>query len=117
MLSNLKLFCTFVVISSKPKEKYFMENKHSGNGQEGKKRIDVCFSPALFSLSDASQSIVVVIDILRASSSICVAFEHGVKSIVPVSTIEEALTYKSKGYLLGAERHGEMLEGFDLGNS
>ncbi len=82
-----------------------------------KKTIDVCFSPALFNLYDSSESIVVVIDVLRATSSICVAFQYGVKSIVPVASLEEAMTYRSKGFLVGAERKGEMVEGFDLGNS
>src|SRR6188768_2992506 len=83
-----------------------------------KKSIDVCFSPALFHLhDDASESIVVVIDVLRATSSMCVAFHHGVKSIVPVATIEESMAYRSQGFLVGAERKGEMVEGFDLGNS
>lgn len=79
--------------------------------------LEVCFSPALIHLHDISDSIVVVIDVLRATSSICVAFANGVRSIVPVSTIEESLSYKEKGYLVGAERNGEMLEGYDLGNS
>lgn len=82
-----------------------------------KKTIDVCFSPALFHLYDVTDSIVVVIDILRATSSMCVAFHHGVKSIVPVATVEESLAYREKGFLVGAERKGEMVEGFDLGNS
>ena len=95
-----------------------MVNKSFKNGIEKKKpTVDVCFSPALLKLYDASNSIIVVIDILRATSTICVAFEHGVKSIIPVSTIGEARKYKLKGYLIGAERHGEMLEGFDFGNS
>ncbi len=81
------------------------------------KTIDVCFSPALYPLYDSSDSIVVVIDILRATSSICIAFHHGVRSIVPVETIEESRAYRSKGYLVGAERKGEMVEGFDFGNS
>lgn len=79
--------------------------------------VDVCFSPALIHLHDVSESIVVVIDVLRATSSICVAFANGVKSIVPVATIEESLAYREKGFLVGAERNGEMLDGFDLGNS
>lgn len=82
-----------------------------------KKTLDVCFSPALIHLHDISNSIVVVIDVLRATSSICVGFAHGVKSIVPVATVEESLAYKAKGFLIGAERNGEMLGGFDLGNS
>lgn len=79
--------------------------------------LEVCFSPALIHLHDISETIVVVIDILRATSSMCVALHHGVKSIVPVSGIEESRAYKEKGFLIGAERNGEMLDGFDLGNS
>ncbi len=79
--------------------------------------VDVCFSPALIHLHDITESIVVVIDVLRATSSICVAFAHGVKSIIPVASVEESLAYKEKGFLVGAERNGEMLDGFDLGNS
>lgn len=82
-----------------------------------KKTIDVCLSPLLFEHYDPADSIVVVIDILRATSSICVAFEHGASSIVPLLSREESFTYKAKGYLVGAERNGEMLSGFDLGNS
>lgn len=79
--------------------------------------VDVCFTPALFHQYDVSKTIVVVIDVLRATSSMCVAFQYGARSITPVMTMEESLSYRDKGYLVGAERHGEMLEGFDLGNS
>ncbi|MBP7167653.1 MAG: 2-phosphosulfolactate phosphatase [Bacteroidia bacterium] len=81
------------------------------------KTLEVCFSPALIHLHDVSDSVVVVIDILRATSSICVALANGVKSIVPVAGVEESEAYRSKGFLIGAERNGEMLDGFDLGNS
>lgn len=79
--------------------------------------IEVCLTPALFYQYDVSQSIVVVIDILRATSSICVAFQYGARSIVPVTTTEESLAYRERGYLVGAERQGSMVEGFDFGNS
>jgi 2-phosphosulfolactate phosphatase len=79
--------------------------------------IEVCGSPLLFSLYDHAESIVVVIDILRATSSICVALEHGAERIVPVAGIEEAKTYREKGFVIAAERNGEMIEGFDFGNS
>ena len=79
--------------------------------------IDVCLSPALYHLYDPADSIVVVIDILRATSSICVAFEYGAECLVPVATVEESRAYKEKGFLIGAERKGEMLYGFDFGNS
>lgn len=87
------------------------EQKHTA------KTLEVCFSPALIHLHDVSDSVVVVIDILRATSSICVALANGVKSIVPVAGVEESQAYRSKGFLIGAERNGEMLDGFDLGNS
>jgi 2-phosphosulfolactate phosphatase len=60
---------------------------------------------------------VVAIDVLRATSAICTAFENGVEKIIPVSTLEEARQYKKKGYIVAAERKGEIVEGFDLGNS
>lgn len=47
----------------------------------------------------------------------CTAFEYGVKEIIPVATVEEAMAYKKEGYLVGAERNGEIVEGFDFGNS
>ena len=85
--------------------------------QETERTLDVCLSPSLIHLHDRTQSIVVVIDILRATSSVCVALHHGVNSIVPVASVEESFAYREKGYLIGAERNGEMLEGYDLGNS
>ncbi len=82
-----------------------------------KKTIDVCLSPYLYPIYHKDDSIVVVIDILRATSAMCTAFENGVEKIIPVATIEEATEYKKKGYLVGAERNGIALDGFDFGNS
>jgi 2-phosphosulfolactate phosphatase len=79
--------------------------------------IEVCLTPALIHLHDLSNAIVVVIDVLRATSSMCVAFTQGVNSIIPVATIEESIAYREEGFLIGAERNGEMLDGFDIGNS
>ena len=79
--------------------------------------LEVSFSPKLYSSYASDDAIVVVIDILRASSAICTAFQHGAKSLIPVSSIEEAREYQEKGYLVGAERGGEVVEGFDFGNS
>ncbi len=81
------------------------------------KTIEVCFSPALINFFDCTDSIVVVIDVLRATSSICVAFAHGAECIIPLATIEESLAYQKKGYLAAGERNGEMIKGFDMGNS
>jgi len=84
---------------------------------EPKKHIEVCFSPYLYDLHKSEFEIIVVIDVLRATSAICTAFDHGVKSIIPVDSIEIAKEYQKKGYLVGAERQGKIVEGFDFGNS
>lgn len=85
---------------------------------EGKKYIiDACFSPHLYPVYKDEESIVVVIDVFRATSAICVAFHYGAQKIIPVATVEEALQYKQQGFLAGAERDAIKLEGFDFGNS
>lgn len=82
-----------------------------------KRKIETCFSPALYESELHSGSIVVVIDIFRASSAICTAFANGVRTIIPVSEAEEAKAYKAKGYLIAAERDGFVLDFADFGNS
>lgn len=80
-------------------------------------KIEVCLSPALLPLYNLENSIVVVIDIFRATSSICYGIENGAEAIIPVSQVEECAAYHGKGHLLAAERDGEVVEGFDFGNS
>lgn len=60
---------------------------------------------------------VVVIDIFRASSAICTALAHGVKEIIPIDSLEQAHRLKDSGYIVAAERKGEVVNGFDFGNS
>jgi 2-phosphosulfolactate phosphatase len=84
---------------------------------DNRKKVEVCFSPYLFSLYKEEFEIIVVIDVLRATSAICAAFQNGVKELIPVSTVEEAKDYQKKGFLAGAERMGKIVEGFDFGNS
>lgn len=82
-----------------------------------KKTIDVCLSPELLHLFDVKNSIVVVVDILRATSCMTTAFEQGVKTLIPVSTLEECEELREKGFLTAAERNGKKVDGFDFGNS
>src|SRR5690554_5606192 len=82
-----------------------------------KKFIEVCYTPGDYEYYKGRFDIVVVIDVLRATSAICSAIHNGVNSVIPVSTIEEAKEYQDKGYLVGAERQGEVVEGFNFGNS
>lgn len=80
-------------------------------------KIDACFSPKLYPVYEDPESIVVIIDVLRATSAICTAFHHGAEKIIPVATIEEARKYKDSGMMAGAERDAIKVEGFDYGNS
>lgn len=82
-----------------------------------KLKLEVCLSPALLPLHKLEDSIVVVIDIFRATSSICYGIENGADAIIPVSHVEECAAYHGTGHLLAAERDGEVVEGFDFGNS
>jgi len=82
-----------------------------------KGKIEVCFSPALFPYFENPEAIVIVTDILRASSAICTAFMNGVDRVIPVRTLEEAKEYKSKGYKVAAERDGLVKDFADFGNS
>jgi 2-phosphosulfolactate phosphatase len=80
--------------------------------------IDVCFSPALADHFQAfGDSIVVVVDILRASTTIVSALENGAKSVIPVSSIEKATELKKYGFPVAAERDGSILSFADFGNS
>lgn len=81
------------------------------------REIEVCLSPTLIPSYTIEGRIVVVIDIFRATSSICFGFENGAEEIIPVASVEECRSYEGKGYLLAAERNGEVVEGFDFGNS
>lgn len=82
-----------------------------------KRNLETCFSPALYEADLHANSIVVIIDVLRATSAICTAFENGAASIIPVTGVEEAKDYKSRGYLVAAERDGYVLDFADFGNS
>ena len=85
---------------------------------ENKKNISVCLTPDQFKKYSDKKSIVVVIDLLRATSVISTAFENGIDSIIPVETLDKALEYKNKeGYILAAERETKLVEGFTYGNS
>lgn len=81
------------------------------------KTIDVCLSPDLMHLYSVAGKSVVVVDILRATSSMTTAFAHGVESIYPVAKLEDCRAMRAKGYLIAGERDGEKVADFDLGNS
>ena len=80
--------------------------------------LDICFSPELLPLYSLPGKVVVVVDILRATSSIVTALGEGVTHVFPVATLEECAAYgQEHGCLTAAERDGLPAPGFDLGNS
>ncbi len=79
--------------------------------------LEICFTPAAFDVHADSEAVVVIIDVLRATSSICTAFANGVSEIIPVATVAEAREMKAMGFLLAAERDGYVLDFADFGNS
>lgn len=67
-----------------------------------------------------SGGIAVVLDVLRASTTIVTALAHGADRVIPVAGVEEARRLAAGGggtVLLGGERGGVRIPGFDLGNS
>ncbi|MDX9928847.1 MAG: 2-phosphosulfolactate phosphatase [Bacteroidales bacterium] len=81
------------------------------------RNLEVCLAPELLGGYPDREAIVVILDIYRATTSICTAFRNGVDRLIPVATIDEARRYKSEGYLVAGERDGQMLEFADFGNS
>ena len=85
-------------------------------------RIDVALNPseiALLPERDLSRTTCVVFDVLRATSSMITALAGGAREIYPVTTVEAARELKMEmpHALLGGERDGELIHGFDVGNS
>ncbi len=81
--------------------------------------IDVVFTPDLLSFYDLTGKTVVVADILRATTTITFAMANGATAITPVLTPEDAfrLAANQPNTLIGGERRGVKVDGFDLGNS
>lgn len=81
------------------------------------RNIEVCLSPDLLGLYSLKGKLVVVIDILRATSCMVSGLASGVQGVVAVATTEEVLPFKQNGYVTAGERDGSKIEGFDIGNS
>ncbi len=83
--------------------------------------IDVFLTSQGVSEEDVRGRTVVIIDVLRASSTILTALHHGARAVIPVPDMEEAGRIASNMdpsvYLLGGERKGDRIDGYHLGNS
>ncbi|UEG50811.1 2-phosphosulfolactate phosphatase [Ferruginibacter lapsinanis] len=83
-----------------------------------KPTLHTCLSPALLSQYDVSNSIVVIIDVFRATSTIASALRNGAKCIIPVDEVAKAIDISKKiGGIAAGERDGQIAEGLQHGNS
>lgn len=84
-------------------------------------RIDVCFDPFELDELELRGKNIVVIDVLRSSTTIAVALNNGAREIIPVESIENAVKISGSLFgdvtLRGGERNGKTIQGFNLGNS
>ena len=83
-----------------------------------KPSLHTSLSPALLHLFDVSNSIVVIIDVLRATSTIATAIHNGAKSVIPVDSVSRCMEIgrQIEGITAG-ERDGQIAEGLEYGNS
>jgi 2-phosphosulfolactate phosphatase len=84
--------------------------------------LEICYLPVQWRrLEPAHLSVAtcVVIDVIRATSTLAIALKNGAAGVRPVAGVEEAFALKAKNpaALLAGERGGQALPGFDLGNS
>lgn len=90
-------------------------------GGKSTRKAEVFFFPLQIDELSLRGKNVVVVDVLRASTTIAMALHNGAKEIIPVATIEGAVKVSGSLFgdvtLRGGERNGKVIEGFDLGNS
>ncbi|MDD4631016.1 MAG: 2-phosphosulfolactate phosphatase [Proteiniphilum sp.] len=79
--------------------------------------LDLCPSPVLYPHYKKENDTVVVVDVFRASATMCAMLHNGAAAVIPVADIEEARRYKQEGFLVGAERKTRKCDFADFGNS
>jgi 2-phosphosulfolactate phosphatase len=83
-----------------------------------KPTLHTCFSPALLNLYDLKDSVVVIIDVFRATSTIAAALHNGAQYIVPVDTVPKAIQLSEHlNGIAAGERDGKIADGLQHGNS
>lgn len=83
-----------------------------------KPTLYTCLSPALLHLYEVTNTVVVVIDVLRATSTIATALFNGAKEVIPVDSVEKCIQLGKKLECITAgERDGQIAPGLQYGNS
>ena len=82
-------------------------------------KLETCFSPSLLHLYDIKDSIVVIIDVFRATSTIAAAVHNGAAEIIPVDSVAKCIELGAQipNSLTAGERDGKVAEGLQHGNS
>jgi len=81
-------------------------------------QLHTILSPALLDLYDVSESIVVIIDVFRATSTIATALYNGAAQVIPVADVAECINIgKRLNAITAGERDGKVIEGLQYGNS
>ena len=77
------------------------------------------FSPRLLDIYDVSNSVVVIIDVFRATSTIATALHNGALKVIPVDSVEKCITIgnATPNSITAGERDGKIIEGLEHGNS
>jgi 2-phosphosulfolactate phosphatase len=85
---------------------------------DNKPALFTSLSPALLSLYDVTSSVVVIIDVLRATSTIATVLHNGAKEIIPVDSVNECIKLgRQIEAITAGERDGKVAEGLQYGNS
>ncbi len=80
--------------------------------------LNTSLSPALLHLYDLSNSVVVIIDVFRATSTIASALHNGAKCVIPVDSVPKAIEIsRNIDGIAAGERDGQIAEGLAHGNS
>ena len=83
-----------------------------------KPTLHTCASPALLHLYDATNAVVVIIDVLRATSTIATALYNGAKHVIPVDSVAKCIELgRQIDCVTAGERDGKIAEGLEYGNS
>jgi 2-phosphosulfolactate phosphatase len=83
-----------------------------------KPALHTSLSPSLFHLYDINNSIVVIVDVLRATSTIATALYNGAKCVIPVDSVAKCIELGKKiDAITAGERDGKIAEGLTYGNS
>lgn len=81
-------------------------------------QVELTLSPVLYQgRTIAAHHTTVAVDVLRATTAVCAAFQAGAEMIVPLDSLEKLPSYRKLGFCLAAERNGSKVGDAEYGNS